>query len=113
MSENKNTDDNILDRKPISKKEEKIDRPRQWKTLFFNDDFTAFDHVTYALQKHYRHTIEEAQSLATEIHTKGQAVVYISNYEVAETKAMLVMQKAKEKGFPLQVVLMPEPNKDE
>jgi ATP-dependent Clp protease adaptor protein ClpS len=111
MSE-ENKRDNVLDREPILKKDIKVEKPRMWKVLFLNDDFTTIQFVVEMLKKHFRHTEESAISIATEIHQKGNGVAGIYTFEVAETKAYEVMSEAKIKEFPLQVVIQPIKNND-
>ncbi len=115
MSEDKKNDMNVnvLDREPVIKKTEKYKKLRMWKVLFLSDDFTTFEFVVEMLKKHFRHSEESANSLTQEIHSKGTAVAGVYTFEVSETKAYEVMQDAKAKEFPLQVVLQPDKNSEE
>jgi ATP-dependent Clp protease adaptor protein ClpS len=46
------------------------------KVILFNDDIHTFEEVITQLIKAIRCTLEKAESLAWEVHTKGKAVVY-------------------------------------
>jgi len=46
------------------------------KVILFNDDVHTFDDVIGQLIKAIRCTLEKAESLAWEVHTKGKALVY-------------------------------------
>jgi ATP-dependent Clp protease adaptor protein ClpS len=102
--------DNVLDRDPILKRENKVERPRMWKVIFLNDDFTTIEFVIDMLKKHFHHSEEAANALAAEVHKSGQGVAGIYTHEVAETKCLEVMKEAKTKEFPLQVVMSPIKN---
>jgi ATP-dependent Clp protease adaptor protein ClpS len=46
------------------------------KVILFNDDVHTFDDVIGQLIKAIRCTVEKAESLAWEVHTKGKALVF-------------------------------------
>jgi len=112
MTDKKFNDDTVLDNSVITKREEKVKKPRMWKVIFLNDDFTTVEFVVDMLKKHFRHSEEGAVMLAQTVHTKGSAVAGVYQFEVSETKAQAVLQEAKAKEFPLQVVLQPEKGED-
>lgn len=111
MSE-ENKKDNVLDRAPILKRENKVEKPRMWKVIFLNDDFTTVEFVVDMLKKYFHHSEEAAISLAAEVHKGGSGVAGVYTHEVAETKCNEVMNEAKVKEFPLQVVIAPIKNND-
>lgn len=111
MSE-ENKRDNILDREPILKRENKVDKPRMWKVIFLNDDFTTVEFVVEMLKKYFHHSDEAANALAAEVHKGGSGIAGVYTHEVAETKCVEVMKEAKVKEFPLQVVIAPIKNND-
>lgn len=100
--------ENLMEKDPITKKQNKVERPRMWKVIFMNDDFTEVSFVEEMLQKHFRHTYEEASAISHIIHTEGQGVAGTYQKEVAEQKAIDVINEAKAREFPLQVVIAPE-----
>lgn len=91
----------VLDKKP------KLAKPRMYKVLFLNDDYTPMDFVVEMLQKYFHKNVEEAATIMMEVHTKGVGVAGVFTYEVAETKATEVLLESKTKGHPLQLVLEP------
>ncbi|HEX3134151.1 MAG TPA: ATP-dependent Clp protease adaptor ClpS [Planctomycetota bacterium] len=48
---------------------------RGWKVILFNDDYTSFDVVIYALQRAAGLSLEVAEMVAQEAHQEGLAVV--------------------------------------
>ena len=48
---------------------------------------------------------ESAHILMLRIHTEGEGVAGIFMYDIAHSKQSLVIQKARQAGFPLQCIL--------
>jgi ATP-dependent Clp protease adaptor protein ClpS len=86
---------------------EKLQRPRPWKVLMHNDDYTTMEFVVHVLQKYFQKDRNEAQSIMLEIHTRGAGVCGLFTYEVAESKKEKVMKYAKESGHPLKCSIEP------
>lgn len=85
----------------------KLERPRPWKILMHNDDYTTMEFVVEILQKHFQKTRPEAQTIMLEIHTRGVGVCGIYTYEVAESKKEKAMKYAREAGHPLKCTIEP------
>jgi ATP-dependent Clp protease adaptor protein ClpS len=85
----------------------KVQRPRPWKVLMHNDDYTTMEFVVHILQKYFHKTRQEAQAVMLEIHTRGAGVCGIFTYEVAESKKEKAMKYARESGHPLKCTIEP------
>ena len=85
----------------------KVERPRPWKVLMHNDDYTTMEFVVHILQKYFHKTRQEAQAVMLEIHTRGAGVCGIFTYEVAESKKEKAMKYARESGHPLKCTIDP------
>lgn len=103
----KNHDDTVLDKDRVTEGKNKIEKPKMWQVTFLNDNFTSIDFVVEQLQKHFKKSLEQATTIAHEVHTKGSAVAGVYQFDVAETKAHAVLQEAKAREFPLQLKLSP------
>lgn len=86
----------------------KVKKPRKYKVLLHNDDYTTMEFVIHVLQKHFGKTLEEAQKIMLTVHHDGVGVCGIYSYEVAETKVAKVMREAKSNGHPLLCTCEPE-----
>lgn len=80
---------------------EKVKRPRKYKVLLHNDDYTTMEFVIYILQKFFGKNLEEAQAIMMKVHMEGIGVCGVYTHEIAETKVSQVMQKSKQEGQPL------------
>ena len=86
----------------------KAERPKLWKVILLNDDYTPREFVTIILMSVFRMDEARAQAVMLVAHQKGACVVAVYTREVAETKASDAMEKAKEFGFPLAFSTEPE-----
>lgn len=83
----------------------KIKKPKQYKIVFFNDDFTPFFFVQQVLMVIFNKTEEESQFIAKKIHEEGAEVVGVYPLEIAETKQGQTLYNAQKNGFPLKCEL--------
>ena len=90
----------------ISKPE--IKRPPLYKILLLNDDFTPMEFVIEVLEKFFQKNREEATQIMLHVHQRGVGVCGLYAYDLAETKAIQVMNYARKFEHPLQVQLEKE-----
>ena len=83
-------------------------RPRLWKVLLHNDDYTTMDFVVHVLVEHFEKSIAEATHVMLQVHRKGKGLAGVYTRDVAETKIELVTAHAREEGFPLKLTMEPE-----
>lgn len=83
-------------------------KPRKYKVIFHNDDFTTMDFVVMVLEDVFLKSTDEANSIMMQIHTKGSAVVGIYSYDVAMSKTHKATQMARAMNFPLRIECKPE-----
>ena len=87
---------------------EKIDKPRLWKILLHNDNYTTMEFVVQVLTGVFHKNQLEAVRIMLDVHRKGMGVVGSYTREVAETKVARVTAMAKEAEFPLLCTMEPE-----
>ena len=78
-----------------------LEEPRMFKVLLHNDDYTSMDFVVEVLTTIFHKSYVEAERIMLHIHETGKAVCGIYSFEIAQTKAHQVKQKAKQNEFPL------------
>jgi ATP-dependent Clp protease adaptor protein ClpS len=88
--------------------ERKLARPRLYKVLLHNDDYTTMEFVVALLQHVFHHDEVSATAIMLHIHKTGVGVAGVFTLEIAESKAQKVMELAREAEFPLQCSLEPE-----
>ena len=92
----------------IVKDRQKIDRPKKYKVIFYNDDFTPMNLVTSILKDVFNKGLPEAQSIMMKVHKQGKGIAGVYSKEVAETKVSTTRMYAREAGFPLHAETEPE-----
>jgi len=95
----------VLDR---DEAKEKIKKPRKYKVILLNDDFTPMDFVVQVLKRVFHMSSAAATQAMLNIHNQGADVAGIYSREIAETKAAQAMAMAQSEGHPLQSTIEPE-----
>ncbi|MCJ9751720.1 ATP-dependent Clp protease adapter ClpS [Neorhizobium sp. BETTINA12A] len=94
--------------KPRTKTKTKLERPKLYKVLLVNDDYTPREFVTMVLKAVFRMSEETGYRVMLTAHRMGLAVVVVCTKDIAETKAKEAVDLAKEAGFPLMFITEPE-----
>lgn len=84
-----------------------VQRPRQYKVLLHNDDFTPMEFVVLILSEIFHKNKDEAVHIMLTVHKKGKAVCGHFPKAVAEAKVAKVMSLAKQQGHPLMCSMEP------
>ena len=83
-------------------------KPKLYKVILLNDNYTTMEFVVYILQKYFQKNEHEAKRIMLDVHNNGSGVAGIYPREVAETKVKQVMAHAEQEGFPLACKTEPE-----
>ncbi len=86
----------------------KVERPRLYKVLLVNDDYTPREFVVVVLKAEFRLNEDQAMRVMITAHRRGVCLVAVFARDVAETKATRATDMARSKGFPLQFTTEPE-----
>lgn len=78
-----------------------LEEPKMFKVLLHNDDYTSMDFVVDVLMGIFHKTLAQAEQIMLQIHEKERAVCGVYSFEIAQTKAEQVKQRAKQNEFPL------------
>lgn len=91
----------------------KTSKPKPWRVLLHNDDYTSMEFVVHVLRSHFGKAEGEATQIMLEVHYKGVGVAGVYPKEIAETKVAEVTAEARAEGMPLLVSLEPGENENE
>jgi ATP-dependent Clp protease adaptor protein ClpS len=86
----------------------KTERPRLYKVILLNDDYTPREFVVRVLKREFHMSEEQAYRVMITAHRRGVCVVAVFTKDVAETKATRATEAGRSKGYPLQFTTEPE-----
>ena len=87
---------------------ETVERPKRYKVLLHNDDYTPMEFVVWVLQAVFKHGPAAATRLMLTVHRSGVGVAGVYAKEIAETRVQLTLAAARERGHPLLCTMEPE-----
>jgi ATP-dependent Clp protease adaptor protein ClpS len=94
--------------KPRTRPKPKTQRPKLWKVILLNDDFTPREFVVLVLKAVFRMNEDEAYNIMITAHRRGACVIAVFTKDVADTKAKEATELGKQAGFPLYFTTEPE-----
>lgn len=92
----------VLERDP------KVQKPRMYKVILHNDDYTTMEFVVWVLQVVFSLDGDDSTALMWAIHKQGKGVAGVFTRDIAETKEAMVRELADENGMPLLCTIEPE-----
>ena len=91
-----------------TKERPKTKKPRMFKVILHNDDYTPMEFVVAVLMQIFRLDETDATQVMLHVHRSGIGIAGTFSYEVAETKVAQVLSAAKNHEYPLQCTCEPE-----
>ncbi len=82
-----------------------VTTPPKFNVVMHNDDYTTMEFVVDVLKNDFQHPHEHAMALMLKIHEQGRAIAGSYSREIAESKALKVIQKARAQGHPLRLTV--------
>lgn len=86
----------------------KLERPKLYKVILVNDDYTPREFVVLILKAVFSMNADASHRVMITAHKLGTCVVVVCARDIAETKAKEATDLAKEAGFPLLFQTEPE-----
>ncbi len=93
---------------PRTKAKAKTEKPRLYKVILLNDDYTPREFVVKVLMAVFHMSEDEAYRVMMAAHQLGACVVAVFTRDVAETKATEATEEGRRKGYPLMFTTEPE-----
>ncbi len=87
------------------KNRHKISKPKQYRVIMHNDDYSTMDFVINVLVIVFKKSPDDATLIMLDIHKKGSGICGVYTKEIAETKIVQVHALAHESGFPLRCTM--------
>lgn len=84
-----------------------LSRPKMYKVLMHNDDYSTMEFVIAVLKKFFNKTEDQAYDIMMKVHIEGVAICGIYTYEIAESKTEKVNKYSRDHGHPLTTSFEP------
>ena len=91
----------------------KLKRPKLYKVIFHNDNYTTQEFVVALLIEVFRKSESDAYAIMLNVHLRGAGVAGVYTYEVSEAKVDKCMKLAREAQYPLLVTMEPDDSDEE
>ncbi len=85
----------------LTEQETKLEKPKLFKVILHNDDFTTMDFVVFILTHVFLRSEMEAFTIMLKVHNEGIGVAGVYPYEIANMKAEKAMNLSKAHEYPL------------
>ncbi len=79
----------------------RLEKPKLYKVILHNDDFTTMEFVIFVLQYVFNRTDPEAFSIMLKVHNEGTGIAGIYPYDIATMKSEKAKNLAKAREYPL------------
>lgn len=96
------------DSEVLTKTRQVTQKPRLYKVLLHNDDYTTMEFVVWLLMTVFHLDLQKAQDVMMRVHRSGMGVAGVYTKEVAETKVAKSIELARQHEFPLECSMEPE-----
>jgi ATP-dependent Clp protease adaptor protein ClpS len=85
-----------------TKKKDDVQRPKRYKVVLHNDDYTTMEFVVWVLQTVFHHDEPTAMQIMLHVHKNGIGVAGVYPREVAEARVAKVDALARAHEYPLK-----------
>lgn len=89
----------------VTRDDIKVKKPKLYKVLLLNDDYTTMDFVVAVLESIFKKSPSEAMQIMLHVHQRGQGLCGVFPREIAEAKVQQVHDRARAEGHPLRCVM--------
>lgn len=86
----------------LNENDRKTAPPKRYGVFLLNDDYTTMDFVVEVLSEVFMLGEEQAVAVMLLVHHEGKGLCGTYTRDIAQTKQLQVMQRAKAAGHPLQ-----------
>jgi ATP-dependent Clp protease adaptor protein ClpS len=84
----------------LTESETKLEKPKLFKVILHNDDFTTMEFVVFVLEYVFNLSTAEAFVIMLKVHNEGIGVAGIYPYDVANMKANKAINLARAREYP-------------
>ncbi len=90
-----------MDGDVLTESKTKLEKPKLYKVILHNDDFTTMEFVVFVLQYVFNRSDAEAFTVMLKVHNEGIGIAGIYPFEIANMKSEKAINIAKAREYPL------------
>jgi len=90
-----------MDGDVLTESKTRLEKPKLYKVILHNDDFTTMEFVVFVLQYVFNRSDAEAFTIMLKVHNEGIGIAGIYPYEIANMKSEKAVNLAKAREYPL------------
>ena len=95
-----NVPDFDRDEAVLTESETRLEKPKLYKVVLHNDDFTTQEFVVFILRQVFLRSKEESFGIMWKVHTEGIGIAGIYTFEIATMKAEKAVNIARAREYP-------------
>jgi len=99
-SDDEHLNDGIADTS-VETAKPKLKKPRMYKVIINNDDYTPMDFVVHVLEDFFAMDRAKATRIMMDVHNSGKGICGLFSRDMAETKTLQVNNYSKKHHHPL------------
>lgn len=92
--------DSELEGNVLTERKIKVEKPKLFKVLLHNDDFTTMEFVVWVLMHVFMRSEVESFDIMLKVHHEGVGIAGIYPFEVAKMKCDKAINLARARQFP-------------
>ena len=85
----------------LTESETKLEKPKMYKVVLHNDDFTTMEFVVFILKHVFMNGDTEAFVIMLKVHNEGIGIAGVYPYEIANMKADKATNLSRAHEYPL------------
>lgn len=85
----------------LTESETKLEKPKLFKVILHNDDFTTMEFVVFILMHVFLRSEAEAYKIMMKVHNEGIGVAGVYPFEIAQMKSEKAINLARAHEYPL------------
>jgi ATP-dependent Clp protease adaptor protein ClpS len=93
--------DSDLDGEVLTERKTRIEKPKLFKVILHNDNFTTMEFVVFVLMHVFMRSDSEAMAVMWKVHNEGLGIAGTYPYDIASMKADKAMNLARAREYPL------------
>ena len=85
----------------LTETEIRLEKPKLYKVILHNDDFTTMDFVVFVLEYVFNRSEAESLTIMLKVHNEGLGVAGVYPLDIANMKSQKAMNLARAREYPL------------